>query len=115
MQRPMCKVCERRPRAINYHRDGITHYRTRCESCIKRGKKQPPPKPRWQQGTYKIKMRCDLCGFKAKYVSQIVVYHVDGNLNHIEPSNLRSICKNCCEAVIRQDLPWRRGDLEPDF
>ena len=115
MTRPLCAVCERRPRAINYYKDGEPRYRTRCEACIKKGKKLPAPKPRWQQSGYKKKMRCDLCGFKARYSSQIVVHHVDGNLNHTALSNLRSICKNCGEVVIKQDLPWRRGDLEPDF
>jgi hypothetical protein len=59
-------------------------------------------------------MQCDFCGFKARYSAQILVYHVDGDLNNVALKNLKSICKNCVEVVSRSDLPWRQGDLEPD-
>lgn len=44
----------------------------------------------------------------------MVVYHIDGRLANTDLKNLRTICKNCEIAVARSDLPWRRGDLEPD-
>jgi hypothetical protein len=59
-------------------------------------------------------MTCDRCGFKARYASQILVYHQDGNLNNAAVKNLKSVCKNCVEELLRADLPWRLGDLEPD-
>jgi hypothetical protein len=59
-------------------------------------------------------MQCDRCGFKARYSAQILVYHVDGDLNNVHIKNLKSICKNCVEEVSRSDLPWRPGDLAPD-
>ena len=44
----------------------------------------------------------------------MLVYHVNGDLNDSELRNLRTICLNCSVEVIREDLPWRRGDLEED-
>jgi hypothetical protein len=59
-------------------------------------------------------MVCDRCGFRAKSTAQILVYHIDGNLNNSELRNLKSTCLNCSIEVTRSDLPWRRGDLEED-
>lgn len=115
MKRPLCPVCNQRPRAINYYKEGIAHYRSRCETCTKKNKKLKTPTPRWSIRGYKKKMSCDVCNFKARYSSQTVVYHIDGNLNNAELPNLRSVCRNCIEAVARSDLTWRRGDLAPDF
>jgi len=115
MKRPLCPVCNQRPRAINYYRDEIAHFRTKCEHCLKRNKNIKPPVPRWSLRGYQKKLHCDLCNFKARYSSQTVVYHIDGNLNNVELANLRSVCRNCIEVVARSDLPWRRGDLAPDF
>lgn len=114
MDRPICQACHQRFCAINYRKQGLIYYRTRCEHCIKRLKKIKPPNPRWQAAGYKKKNVCDRCGFRAKYSAQLLVYHVDGNLNNSQPKNLKTICQNCAIAVPRQDLPWRPGDLEPD-
>jgi hypothetical protein len=115
MKRPICPVCQQRPCAVNYLKEEVTHYRSRCDNCIRKGKKVKPHEPQWKLKGYKKKPACDLCGFRSKFNSQTLVYHIDGNLNNVEPRNLRTICKNCAEVVKRQERPWRRGDLEPDF
>ena len=115
MKRPVCPVCNQRPCAINYRRDDVVHYRSRCENCIRKGKKLPKRKPSWESAGYKKKMQCDRCGFKAKYAGQIFVYHTDGNLNNVQLKNLKSVCRNCEVELSKSDLPWRQGDLEPDF
>lgn len=115
LMRPICQACNQRPCAVNYIREDVTHYRSRCESCARKGKGLKAREPRWKSGGYKKKMACDTCGFRAKYSSQIVVYHVDGNLNNAATKNLKSVCKNCVEALIKSDLPWKKGDLEPDI
>jgi hypothetical protein len=114
MKRPVCPACNQRPCAVNYHRDGVAHYRSRCESCIRKNRGIKPREPRWKSSGYKKKMACDRCGFRARYSAQIMVYHIDGNLNHSEPKNLRCICRNCEIDVAKGDLVWRPGDLEPD-
>lgn len=38
--RPICSVCKKKSAAVNYHKDGETFYRTKCDSCIRRQKKQ---------------------------------------------------------------------------
>jgi hypothetical protein len=114
MQRPTCQSCHQRPCAINYHRDGITHYRSRCETCLRKNRGLKVRKPRWSASGYQKKMTCDHCGFRARYAAQMLVYHLDGRLDNVAVKNLKTICKNCEVAVSRQDLPWRRGDLEPD-
>ena len=113
--RPLCSACNQRPRAINCYRDDRVYYRSRCEVCIKKNKKIKAPVPRWQSSGYKKKPACDLCGFRAKFLSQLLVYHIDSNLNNANVSNLRTICLNCVEQVRRNNVTWRRGDLEPDI
>lgn len=44
----------------------------------------------------------------------MLVYHIDGDLNHVDTKNLRSICQNCAVEIAKSDLPWQPGDLEPD-
>ena len=70
--------------------------------------------PRWQSSGYKKKPTCDRCGFKARHHSQLLVYHVDGNLNNCELRNLKTVCMNCVADLKRTDSTWKPGDLEPD-
>jgi hypothetical protein len=115
MTRPICPACGQRHCAVNYIKEEVTHYRSRCETCTRRGRGIKPRKPRWQEAGYKKKPTCDKCGFKAKFAAQLLVYHIDSNLNHCEPKNLKTVCLNCVEEIKRSDYPWRRGDLEPDI
>ena len=115
MERPTCKACNQRFCAVNYYRDGVAHYRSRCENCIKRGRKQRPPEARWAKLGYKKKPACDRCGFRARYSAQLMVYHADGNMNNSTIRNLKTVCQNCVEEIKRSNLPWRLGDLEPDL
>jgi hypothetical protein len=43
-----------------------------------------------------------------------MVYHMDGNMNHAELNNLRTICLNCAEEVKRLDVPWVPNQLQAD-
>ena len=72
-------------------------------------------KARWQQAGYKKKAACDRCGFRARHHTQLMVYHVNGDLNDCDYRNLKTVCLNCSVELTRLDLPWRRGDLEPDL
>ena len=114
MKRPLCKACEQRPCAVNYYRDSVAHYRSRCETCLRKGKGVKKRIARWESAGYKKKMICDRCGFKARFSAQILVYHVDGNLSNAAHKNLKSICKNCEVELAKLDITWRAGDLEPD-
>ena len=86
MKRPICTACNRQLVAINYIKENKTHYRTRC----------------------------DRFNFRAKSGAQILVYHMDGNLNNVDLTNLRNVCLNCTVEITRLDLPWRVGDLVED-
>lgn len=112
--RPICQACNQRPVAINYRRADCVHYRSRCDVCIKRNKKLKPPDPRWKSAGYKKKSACDRCGFRARLVSQLLVYHCDSNLHNTSAANLRTVCLNCAQEVQRLNVPWQRGDLEAD-
>ena len=114
MERPICPACNQRPRAINCYRDDQVYYRSRCEYCIKKSRRIKTPEPRWKAAGYKKKTTCDRCGFKSKYAAQLLVYHVDGNLNNNNLRNLKTICQNCVVDVTKSDLAWRLGDLEVD-
>ena len=107
-------MCNQRPRAINCYRGQQVYYRSRCEDCIKKRKKIKPAVPKWKQHGYKKKPTCDRCGFRARWASQLLVYHVDGDLNNCGLRNLRTVCLNCVEDLKKTDQPWRPGDLELD-
>ena len=115
MTRPICKTCNKNSCAVNYNRNGVTHYRSICDECGRKKAKLKPRKPLWQKGRYKKKAKCDLCGFISTYPSQITVFHIDGNLANVELINLRSICLNCIEVVKRKEINWKRGDLSVDY
>jgi transcription elongation factor Elf1 len=112
--RPVCPVCNQRECAVNYVREDTTHYRSRCENCIRRRRQLPRRRPRWQTAGYQKSRVCDRCGFRAKYSAQLMVFHVDGRLDNVEIKNLRTVCRNCEIEVSRADFSWQRGDLEPD-
>lgn len=114
MNRPMCKVCNKNLAAANYWSKGVRHYRSKCEICLKANKNVKPAEPKWRKSGYKKKVTCDLCNFKSTYTSQIIVFHVDGNLNNCELINLRSICLCCIEVVKRKQLTWKIGEIEVD-
>jgi hypothetical protein len=115
MERPICLACNQRFCAVNYYRDSVAHYRSRCEHCVKRNRKVKPPVARWTNSGYKKKPTCDRCGFRSKYAAQLLVYHVDGNLNNSSLRNLKTICQNCVVEVTKSNLPWKPGDLAPDL
>lgn len=113
--RPQCPACKQRSCAINCYRDDKIYYRSRCDCCIKKGRKIKTPDPKWKGSGYKKKPTCDRCGFRAKFAAQLLVYHVDGNLNNSNLQNLKTICQNCVVEIAKTDLPWVVGDLQPDF
>jgi hypothetical protein len=112
--RPICAACNQKPRAIAYYKNDKVYYRNRCAACLRRDKKIKLPKPKWESDGYKKKPACDKCGFRAKYAAQLLVYHVDGNMNNSGMRNLKTICLNCVVDIKKADLPWRPGDLQPD-
>ena len=114
MIRPICQSCKQRPSAVNYYRDDVAHYRTRCGYCIAKNRGIKIPEARWKTAGYKKKPACDRCGFRSRYASQLLVYHVDGNQHNTGLRNLKTICPNCVEEIKRLDRPWVPGDLEPD-
>ena len=113
--RPLCQACNKNPAAINSRRGEKIYYRARCDSCIRRGRRERAPVPRWQLSGYKKKKICDRCGFVARHASQILVYHINANLNDATLTNLRSVCLNCTQDIFKLHLPWKPGDLEPDL
>lgn len=112
--RPICQECNKNPCAVNYKRNGKTYYRKICDECGRKKQKKKPFKPSWLKAGYKKKATCDLCGFKSLFSSQITVFHIDGNLENVNYSNLRSICLNCVEVIKKKEVNWKRGDLTVD-
>lgn len=115
VSRPICSHCNKNFCAVNYKRNGITYYRSMCDECGRKKNKLKPRKANWTKSNYKKKATCDLCGFKSLFTSQITVFHIDGDLENINQSNLRSICLNCVEVVKKKDVNWKRGDLKVDY
>jgi hypothetical protein len=115
MNRPICPDCKQRPRAICYYKYDRVYYRSRCMQCLKKAQHKKIPKMRWQLDGYKKKPTCDRCGFRAKYSAQLIVVHIDGDLNNSSLRNLKTICQNCAIEIKKSDQTWRPGDLEPDL
>lgn len=86
-----------------------------CDECGRKKNKKKPRTSSWQKAGYKKKATCDLCGFNSIYPSQMTVFHIDGNLENVQFSNLRSICLNCVEVVKKKEINWKRGDLQVDY
>ena len=102
MMRPICEICRQRPRAVAYHRYEKIYYRSRCTGCVRKGLKQKAQLPRWQSSGY-------------KNAAQLLVCHVDGDMNNVTIRNLKTVCQNCVIEVAKSTMPWRPGDLEPDL
>ena len=114
MNRPLCRSCNSKLVAVNYIKNNVVHYRKQCYSCIKKKRGIKPLQPKWQQAGYKKKNKCDICGFRPKYSAQTIVYHIDGDLNNVSFSNLRTVCLNCTITIKKDDLVWKSGDLQAD-
>jgi hypothetical protein len=110
--RKLCKKCNQRPAAINYYKDSTPYYRRVCDHCA-RGSKDGIPK--WFKAGYRKKTKCDKCGFTSKYKEQFNVFHIDGDLDNCKITNLKTVCANCQRILHDLNLPWRQGDLSPDF
>lgn len=114
-KRPFCKSCNKNPCAINYTRKEKIYYRSVCDRCNKNKTKKKLESHKWEKAGYRKKSACDQCGFKAIYPSQLTVYFIDGDLENVSFSNLRTVCLNCVEVIKRKEINWRRGDLKVDY
>ena len=103
------------PAAVNYIKDSVYHFRSKCDNCVRKKRNAKPKQSAWAISGYKKKPQCEKCGFYAEYHEQLSVYHIDGNLKNTNIFNLKTICLNCQVAVARQGLGWKQGDLIPDF
>jgi hypothetical protein len=110
--RKLCKICQQRPVAINYYKNGRVYYRSKCDHCAEGRKTE---RPLWVKAGYKKKNSCDRCGFNSKYAEQFNVFYVDGNLTNNRFTNLKTICANCQRLLQREGSRWKQGDLTPDL
>jgi hypothetical protein len=101
--REICK-CGRRPVAINYKKNNITHYRSSCSTCSKDRRKQ-------RKNTfpnYTKKEVCEKCGFVAVFSDQLTIFTIQN------PPMLKTVCLNCREELAHTKM-WKQGDLIADF
>jgi hypothetical protein len=110
--RDLCNICGQRPVAINYYKDGKAFYRSKCDHC---SRNRNDGKPKWEVVGYKKKAACDKCGFVSKHPEQFNVYYVDGDPSNCRFSNLKTVCANCQRILHKLKMPWKQGDLKPDF
>ena len=109
--RALCKQCGVRPVAINYYKNNKPFYRRTCDHC---SKKRNIGKPLWFQQGYRMKLKCDRCGFVSKYKEPFNVFYIDGNPTNCTHSNLKTVCANCQRILHILKLKWKQGDLIPD-
>jgi len=115
LKRELCPICNVNACAINYVKDEVYHYRSKCSSCIRKGRKNKPV-PAWAKSGYTKKPQCEKCGFKFKFPKeQSAVFYVDGNLKNNNHFNLKTVCLNCVQEVYKSRLPWKPSEIVPDF
>jgi len=102
--RPQCPVCNTRKVAINYKKNGVIHYRSKCDPCARKNKKIVP---KWVKTGYRKKIRCECCNFKSQFPEQMDVCFIDGDEKNTAPSNLRTVCLNCYATVVTLRLGWQ--------
>lgn len=104
--RELCECCGKNPKAINYKKGDRIFYRSTCDACIIKKKKNV--KPKWQQDGYKKKFKCESCRFVAKFPEQLAV------IEH--QKTYRTVCLNC-EVVFNStgSIDIVKGDLRSDF
>jgi hypothetical protein len=114
--RPICPICKNRKVAINRYFNNQVYYRKMCDVCRRAGKTAKPPPPLWVKAGYKMKQKCDRCGFTATNIkTQMKVYYVDGNLKNNDWTNLKTICLNCQAVIQDSKITWKPADLVADF
>lgn len=111
--RKLCIRCNVRPAAINYHRNGKTYFRKKCDHCTAYPN-SPLGIPSWQRSGYEIKNYCEKCGYKSRHAEQFNVFHIDGDLTNCKHKNLKTVCANCQRILHKEDTKWKQGDLIPD-
>ena len=111
--RPLCE-CGQKPVAINYYKKGKPNYRSKCESCTRHGNPRVAYS-KYKQSGYVKKNECDKCGYRSKHKEQFSVYYVDGDMNNIRFSNLKTVCANCSKIMYKEGFKWKQGDLVPDL
>jgi hypothetical protein len=100
-EREMCK-CGYRYIAINYSKDGITHYRSTCSTCARKPKEEIP---KWKKAGYNKKSHCEKCNFKSKFETQLDVY---------TSTTFKTVCLNCKEELNHTGI-WLQSNLIADF
>ena len=110
--RPLCERCKKRPKAVNYQKNGKTYYRKNCEECNCKVKNVTP---RWAYAGYVAKNRCEKCGYISEHPEVFRVFHIDGNLNNCRYSNLKTVCSNCAIVLGKNGVTWKQGDLTADY
>jgi rRNA maturation protein Nop10 len=114
-QRKICPYCNLNYVAVNYHKNGKIHYRSKCDKCAKKKATKFMP-PGWMRSGYKLKDKCEKCGFKLKYPEQSSVFYIDGNLTNNDRYNLKTVCANCAIELAHSSLGWKQGgSIKPDF
>ena len=110
--RNLCRECHQRPVAINYYKEGVAFFRSKCDHC---SRNRSDTRPLWVLAGYKKKAVCEKCNFTSKHAEQFNVFYVDGNLTNNRHANLKTICANCQRVLHKDGVKWRQGDLVPDL
>jgi hypothetical protein len=100
-ERKTCN-CEKRLVAINYTKNDIVYYRSKCHVCATKPKAEIP---KWKLAGYRKKSYCEKCNFKSKYPTQLDVYLFTA---------FKTVCLNCM-AELNHTGVWAQGDLVADF
>jgi len=102
--RKICPVCNTKPVAINYTKNNIVHYRSKCDVCTRKNRKIVP---KWVKVGYKKKAVCECCNFKAVFPEQLDVCYLDGDQTNTALTNLKTVCLLCYVPIVTLHLGWQ--------
>lgn len=103
--RETCDQCHSNPKAINYKKQEKVYYRSLCDACIVKARKNT--KPLWVKQGYKKKLKCESCEFVAKLPDQLTVCDYKGSWH--------TVCLNCDVYIKTTNILIKKSNLRSDF
>lgn len=114
MARPICIQCKTEPAAVNYIRNSKKYFRKMCEVCSREARRKKKIEERRASAAgYRKESYCEQCNFSPVLPGQLTIFRIDGNMNNVSKTNLKTVCLNCnYELSI---TGWQHGDLLEDL
>lgn len=92
-ERPLCRVCRKKPVTTKGCRNGKRRFNTKCYSCSRPNRTQNPNDRRIFRQQFFIP--CEHCGKIPEHISDFEIDHKDADRRNNNLENLQSLCVEC--------------------